>query len=609
MSGLFALWQRDGQPCDPATLDAMQRALTPSGPDAQTLWQEQPPLVLGHTLLTVQTDTDPDRQPLTVDGQVWITASARLDGRAQLRDRLYQAGYPVAVTATDAHLVLMAYLAWVEDCVDYLQGDFAFAIWDQRRHCLFCGRDQLGIKPLYVAAVGSVVVVSTAIAAIHAHPHVSTVLNETAIADFLLFDVHQDAQNTIFRDIQALPGGHCLSVGCDRFTLRRYWTLPVPELLRYRDPQLYITQFQHHVETAVRDRTRSDRLGLLLSGGLDSGLLAATLHDQVPHAQIQAYTFSYQPFFTDTEPDAAAQTAAAFQLPHQILDAGHAHPFEGWQPTPEPSLTFFPHLQQRNYQAMARHSRIVLYGQGGDEGMRPSTVAELWRGMPMGMLLRDLWHCLVTHQQRPQWGTGIQAQWRRQPQHDNLWQQYPTWLNPDFAARVNSRERWQQYHQVPATVHPRRDRAYHHLLHPLWRFNFETSDPGFHGFPLEFPFPLLDLRLLNYLLAVPPLPWFVDKTLMRATLRDRLRQRRTPFPRQILDRPKTALAGHPLLIHLQRDQSPWACLEDCNAIAAYIDPQMLLQTLPAHPTHINQIWPALRLLTLARWLNHHSTTQ
>jgi asparagine synthase (glutamine-hydrolysing) len=153
-------------------------------------------------------------------------------------------------------------------------------------------------------------------------------------------------------------------------------------------------------------------------------------------------------------------------------------------------------------------------------------------------------------------------------------------------------------------VHPRRDRAYHHLLDPLWRYTFETSDPGFHGFPLEFPFPFLDLRLLNYLLAVPPLPWFVDKTLLRATLRDRPRQRRTPFPPDILNRPKTPLAGHPLLIHLQRGESPWSWIEDCDAIAAYIDPQALRQTIPTHPTQINQIWPALRIFALARWLQH-----
>ncbi|WP_072619754.1 asparagine synthetase B family protein [Spirulina major] len=606
MSGLFALWQRDGQPCDPAVLHAIQTALISSGPDAQTLWQEQPPIALGHTLLTVQTDTDPDRQPLTLDGQVWITASARLDGRAQLRDRLYQAGYPVAVTAPDGLLVLMAYLAWVEDCVDYLQGDFAFAVWDQRRDCLFCGRDQFGIKPLYYAEVGPVVVVSTTIAAIQAHPQVSTALNEEAIADLMLFDVHQNLHITTFQAIQAIPGGHCLSVRRDRLQVRRYWTLPVPEPIRYRDPHSYILHFQDHLEMAVRDRTRSDRIGLLLSGGLDSGLLAATLHDQTPHPEIQAFTFSYQSLFADPEPAAAAHTAAAFHLPHQILAAGEAHPFEGWQPTPEPTLSFFPQLQQWHYPTLARHSRILLYGQGGDEGMRPSTVAELWRGMPTGLLLRDLWRCLVTDQKRPQWGTGIQARWRSRTNHDDLWQTYPTWLNPDFAARVQCQERWQQYHQAPPTMHPRRDRAYHHLLHPRWRLNFETSDPGFHGFPLEFPVPFLDLRLLNYLLAVPPLPWFVDKTLLRATLRDRPRQRRTPFPPAVLERPKTALAGQPLLIHLQRGVTPWHGIRDCDAIAAYVDAIALLKTIPAHPTHINQVWPALRIVNLARWLDHHA---
>ncbi|MEA5420047.1 asparagine synthase-related protein [Spirulina sp. CCNP1310] len=587
MSGWFALWHREGQRGDPQVLQAILQTLTPSGPDAQTLWQAEN-LALGHTLLAIRPECP---QPLTLDGEVYLTSSVRLDGAAQLRRNL-----GCGSRVTEPELLLRAYLAWGEACLTHLQGDFAFAIWDGRQQRLFCGRDQLGVKPLYYAQLGPLVVVSTAIAPLRTHPAVSEQVNEEAIADFLLFDFNHNPHRTTFQDIQSVPGGHLLRITPEALTTRRYWTLPVPEALRYRDPQQYLEAFHDHLKTAVGDRLPPDQpAAILLSGGLDSGILAAMAQDLHP-GPLQAYTIGYQTLIPDTEPQYSHQTAQALQIPLQTLWADDAIPFSHKPASPEPSLDPTPQFTAMQYGLIAQQSRVLLYGQGGDEGLRLSTVGEMLRGMPWHQVFGDLWACLFTHKLRPHWGTGLRAKLRRSP--PDPWAGYPHWLAPDFAARVGARERWQSIRQQPdPVIHPYRHRAYRSLLQPLWRLNFETSDPGYHGFPLEIPFPFLDLRLLDFLLAVPPLPWFVDKTLIRATLRQRYPQ----IPPTITERPKTPLAGHPILVWLQRGLNPWDIVGE-GAMSNYLDLAQFQQAIPAQPVGIGEVWPLLRAVHLAQWL-------
>lgn len=594
MSGWFALWHRDGQPADPKILQAILQSLTPSGPDDQTLWQADH-LALGHTLLAIRPECP---QPLTLDGEVYLTSSVRLDGAEQLRRDL-----GCGSVVTQPELLLRAYLTWGEACLERIQGDFAFALWDGRQEMLWCGRDQLGVKPLYYAELGPLVLVSTAIAPLRTHPAVAETLNERAIADFLLFDFNHNPHTTTFQDIQCLPGGHSLRITADNLTTRRYWTLPVPEPLRYRHPQDYIEAFHHHLQTAVQDRLPPGKpAAILLSGGLDSGILAAIAQDLNP-GPLQAYTVGYQNLIPDTEPQYSRQTAQALQIPLHTFWADDVIPFSHKPSSPEPSLDPTPQFTATEYGLIAQHSRVLLYGQGGDEGMRLSTVGEMLRGMPWHQVGLDLWACLLTYKLRPHWGTGLRAKLRRSP--PDPWAGYPRWLAPDFETQVGGRDRWQEIrHRTDPIIHPYRHRAYRSLLQPLWRLNFETSDPGYHGFPLEIPFPFLDLRLLDFLLAVPPLPWFVDKTLIRATLRQRYPQ----IPPTITERPKTPLAGHPILVWLQRGLKPWDIVGE-EVMSTYIDWAQFQQAIPARPVNIWEVWPLLRSVHLAQWLPTKGNTK
>jgi asparagine synthase (glutamine-hydrolysing) len=125
-----------------------------------------------------------------------------------------------------------------------------------------------------------------------------------------------------------------------------------------------------------------------------------------------------------------------------------------------------------------------------------------------------------------------------------------SWLNADFTARAKLRERWEAVNAQPRPSHPRRPTAFMTYSSRNWAGLFESYDPGVTGVPLEVRHPLFDLRLMNYLLALPPVPWCMNKELIRIASRGVL-------PEAVRVRPKTPLAGHVEVELLQRPESEW----------------------------------------------------
>ena len=148
-------------------------------------------------------DAELDKQPAALDGRLWIAADARIDARAELIAKLKAKGKAASALSPqtpDAQLILHAYDAWGDGCVEHLLGDFSFAIWDAPRRRLFCARDQIrSIKSLYYAHLGSLVVFSNTLDCVRRHPGISGRLNDLAIADFLLFGMNQGPFNNVVR--------------------------------------------------------------------------------------------------------------------------------------------------------------------------------------------------------------------------------------------------------------------------------------------------------------------------------------------------------------------------------------------------------------------------
>ncbi len=193
-------------------------------------------------------------------------------------------------------VIAEAYETWGEDCVDHLTGDFAFAIWDSRKQKLFCARDHFGVKPFFYAQVSGGFIFSDALNDLREHPEVSDELNETAIGDYLLFGVNQDLSSTTFRDIHRLPPAHRLSVSNGSIAVRRYWEPSVSEEIRFRDDRSYVQRFLELLSQVVRDRVGTDRVSVLMSGGLDSTSVAAVACEM---SEVRACTVAYEKLIPD----------------------------------------------------------------------------------------------------------------------------------------------------------------------------------------------------------------------------------------------------------------------------------------------------------------------
>ena len=344
MSGIVGIYERSGAPVDRGLLQALAHFLSFRGPDAREAWSHGA-IGLGHSMLRTTHESQIEQQPASLDGQLWVTADARIDCREELEKKLTQQGQGAAGrAATDSGLILRAYAAWGAECVQHLRGDFAFAIWDARKKILFCARDHFGVKPFYYCELGELFLFSNTLDCLRQHPNVSGDLNDAAIGDFLLFGLNCDVATTTFRDIRRLPAAHAMIISSDGLRIQRYWSAPTDGRIRYKNAGDYVEHIQILLQAAVADRTRVDRAGILLSGGLDSATIATTARDLAASAggpqDLRAYTVVYESLFPDQDGRYAREVAEFLKIPQQFIPMDELRPFERWEEaefrSPEP---------------------------------------------------------------------------------------------------------------------------------------------------------------------------------------------------------------------------------------------------------------------------------
>jgi len=553
LSGIAGIYHREGAPIDRALLQSLADFLSYRGPDSRAIWMDGS-IGLAHSLLRTTRESLGEQQPVNLEGRYWIVADARLDSRDELLAELQRSRRKVRPNAPDSELIVQAYAAWGTPCVDHLRGDFSFAIWDAGHKQMFCARDHFGVKPFYYAQMGERFLFSNTLDCLRLHPGVSSELNDAAIGDFLLFGLNYDNASTSFRDIQRLPPAHTLTVSQRGLQIRRYWTPPTDGRIRYARPEDYVENFQSILETAVADRLRNDRVGILLSGGLDSSSVAAMAKEitgkGASATEIRGYTYVYESLIPDKEGDYAREVGKFLGVSVNLIALDEAQLFERWDDpevnSPEPiEETFLAGLSDA-HRNISGDCRVLLSGDGGDElldfQMWPH-VRDLWRRGEWGPLLTDVANYVWI---RPFPWRGIRTRARRWAGKDPDQPAYPAWLNPEFSRRAHLEERWKEENQISNSwpAHPIHPRGHGSLARPLWTHLFEQDDPGATRCLVETRYPFLDLRMVNYLLSLPPFPWFYKKTLVREAMRGRL-------PERIRTRPKTPLQGDPVSAQLR----------------------------------------------------------
>lgn len=324
---------------------------------------------LGHRRLAI-IDLAGGRQPMAnADRSVWISYNGEVYNFKELRMELERRGYTFA-TRSDTEVVLRAYEAFGEACVERLQGMFAFAVWDQRRRKLFLARDRLGIKPLYYAVTGDELVFASEIKAILAAGSIRPALKREILPEFLATRFIA-GDETFFQDIHKLLPAHTLSWSqAHGLRARRYWR-PPPAL---DDSSATLGERAREVrarlEDAVRRHLVSDvPLGLFLSGGIDSSGLAAVMASMVSEP-IRTFAVGFD------EPGAnelkyARLAAASVGAEHREVVVSPSEFFAAlprliWHED-EP-IAFTSSIPLYFVSRLARrHVKVVMTGEGADE--------------------------------------------------------------------------------------------------------------------------------------------------------------------------------------------------------------------------------------------------
>jgi asparagine synthase (glutamine-hydrolysing) len=525
----------------------MTRFLAYRGPEGQESWRDIS-IALGHTLLRTARYADARGQQLTQLDKLTITADVRLDSPGELKERLERAGRQINESVTDVLLILHSYATWGSKCVEYLKGDFGFGIWDAKAKTLFCARDHLGIKPFYYVAFAKLFLFSNTLNCLRQHPAVSTKLNDKAIGDFLLFGLNYDNTSTTFHDIQRLPPAHTLLVSRQTLEMKCYWTLPTDERVECCGSGEYVRQFDLIFKAGVADRMRSDRVGIFLSGGLDSGAVASAAKELAMHQggipDIRTYTVGYDRLISDDEGAKARMSADYLGLPNQYValdDKKFIIDTDDSQYTfPEPVEYPVTAGWFEQFRIIASDCRLALYGEGADNLMYFQMwphLQELSRNGYWRRLLKDTGLYLWL---RPVPWKGIAARLETFFRMSSEYNEVPNWISPDFVRRqsLDSRLRECVKLAMPSKKHAVRPKAHASMSLPQWTSLFELQNPGVTRSPLHVVYPFLDLRTVSYLLAIPPFPLLYKKALLRRALIGKI-------PEVLRMRPKTPLSANP----------------------------------------------------------------
>jgi len=271
MCGIAGIFHREGGAADAGQLRRMVKVLAHRGQDDEGLWCEGP-VGLGHRRLSIVDLSSGGHQPMTDSGRgLHLVFNGEIHNYPELRVELQQLGFRFH-SASDTEVVLAAYAAWGEDCFPRFNGMWAIALWDARAEALILSRDRFGIKPLVYALEGEACYFASEAKSLLAADSCFREPNWRAVSHYLDAMVTDIGPETFFKRIRSLPCGHTLRITAEKSELRKHWAFVPGEARSGAEVE---ERFRALLTDAVRLRRRSDaRLGVWLSGGLDSSVIA-----------------------------------------------------------------------------------------------------------------------------------------------------------------------------------------------------------------------------------------------------------------------------------------------------------------------------------------------
>ena len=357
-----------------AWLSSGSAALRHRGPDdCGEWWSADGTVGLGHRRLAIIDLTPAGHQPMsTADGDCHIVFNGEIYNFLELRLELASLGHGFR-SHSDTEVILAAYRQWGTDCLERLNGMFAFAIYDARRRELFLARDRAGEKPLFYELTSGTLRFASELKGLFADGQPSKRIDMEALDCFLAMG-YVPGERCIVEGISKLPPAHALTFDTRASQLRtwRYWRLPDLESPgpggKSSEPAL-LEELERLLADSVRRQLVADvPVGVLLSGGVDSSLVTAMAVRAA--SRVKTFTIRFPGFGKLDETDHARLIARHFSTEHLELDAANA------------SVELLPLLARQFDEPLAdssmiptylvsklirEHCTVALGGDGGDE--------------------------------------------------------------------------------------------------------------------------------------------------------------------------------------------------------------------------------------------------
>lgn len=577
MCGIAGFWGRFDEPL----LERMTQAIRHRGPDDQdTLFLPQEGLGLGHRRLSIIDLSPRGRQPMwDYEHRAAIVYNGEVYNFPELRRELEQDGCRFR-SNTDTEVVLNLYLRHGVEMLSRLNGIFAFAIWDAEKRALFLARDQLGVKPLYLARTAGGFLFASEMKALLTCPDLKRELDLEAVAQTLTY-LWTPAPRTVLQGVEKLEPGFALWVEQGEVVRRwRYYDLPYGEPVLTMNEAEAAPAVAQAVERAVQRQMISDvEVGAFLSGGLDSSAVVAMASRGGSETPFKCFTIGSSTGTLESE-------GFAEDLPYARRVAAHlgCDLFEVMvSPDMFQDLAFMVrHLDEPqvdlaplNVYFISRLARehgikVLLSGAGGDDiftGYRRHLALGwehwwAWLPRPLRRGLRQLSGLL------PQ-GHPVARRVAKLFQGAHLDQRrriasYFHWIRqealtplfaPDLRGRVAgldlSRPLLESLENLPPGLPPLSQMMYLEAKHFLCDHNLAYTDKMSMAVGVETRVPLLDLELVE--LAVR-LPWGLK--LHRGQTKWIFKRAMEPYlPREVIYRPKTGF-GAPVRSWLQDRNNP-----------------------------------------------------
>lgn len=348
-----------------------------------------------------------NKSPLSNEEKtLWIVCSGAVFNRVELESKLLKEGRHLK-TESDAELILLLYQEFGVNCLDMMNGQFAFSIWDNLKQELFIARDRMGICPLYYSMFNNGIVFASEMKALFEYPQLTPKISAKSLAQITTFWATL-TPNTVFEGISELSPGHYLKLNSDGLQIKAYWEFPVflaEEFSQYNLDES-INQFDELFSDAVAIRTDQDEpYGAYLSGGIDSSVTTAYIKKLHPGLNLDTFSIS----FTNPDFDESAYQNIAvdyYKTNHSKVicsDADIANSFKEVVWHAESTLLRSSPAPMFMLSKLASKSNIktVVTGEGADEILggynifKEAIIREFWAKEPTSkyrpLLLKKLY--------------------------------------------------------------------------------------------------------------------------------------------------------------------------------------------------------------------------